>query len=223
MHIPDGFVSGPINAAAAAIALLACAGAVARTRATLGDRQVPLLGMTAAFIFAAQMLNFPVAGGTSGHFLGATFAAILLGPSAACLVLALVLAVQCLLFADGGITALGTNIINMGVVAVLIGSGAVWLARRLLPRSRGASLAAVAAGSWLSVMAAAAACSLELGLSGKPFALVLPAMLGVHALIGVGEALITVAIASTVLAARPDLLPGLAGPPASPAAPGAAP
>lgn len=209
MHIPDGFVSGPINVITGAAAVLACAGAIAKTRSSLGDKQVPLLGMTAAFIFAAQMLNFPVAGGTSGHFLGATFAAILLGPWAACLVLSLVLVVQCLLFADGGITALGSNIVNMGVVGTLAGMSVIWIARAILPRTRAVSLGAVATGSWLSVMAAASACSVELGLSGKPFGVVLPAMLGVHALIGIGEALITVAVASTVMAARPDLLPSL--------------
>lgn len=209
MHLPDGFVSGPINVAAAVVAGLAVGGAVARTRKSLGDLQVPLLGMTAAFIFAAQMLNFPVAGGTSGHFLGATFAALLLGPWAACLVLALVLVVQCMLFADGGITALGSNITNLGVIGVICGYGVVWLIRKLSPPTRLVRLLAVAIGSWLSVMAAATACSIELGLSGKPLGVVLPAMLGVHAVIGLGEALITTAVVTMVMAARPDLLPTL--------------
>jgi len=210
MHIPDGFVSGPINAACFAIAGVGCAIALAKTRKTLGDKQVPLLGMTAAFVFAAQMLNFPVAGGTSGHFLGATFALALLGPWAACLVLALVLIVQCLLFADGGLTALGSNIVNMGVVGVAVPVVVMAALRAVLPRTRASGLATVAIASWCSVMAAATACSLELGASGHPFGVVLPAMLGVHAVIGIGEALITSAVVSAVLAARPDLLPNLA-------------
>lgn len=212
MHVPDGFLSVPLNVAAAAVALGACALALAMTRRSLGDRQVPLLGMTAAFVFAAQMLNFPVAGGTSGHFLGATFAAALLGPWAACLVLALVLIVQCLLFADGGITALGSNIVIMGVVAVAVGWGAMRLIRAILPRGHAAGLAAVAIASWLSVMSAAATCAVMLGLSGHAFGVVLPAMLGVHALIGIGEAAITATAIGMVLAARPDLLPGFEPP-----------
>lgn len=210
MHIPDGFVSGPINAACGAATLAGIAVALARTRATLAERQAPLLGMTAAFVFAAQMLNFPVAGGTSGHFLGATLALALLGPWAAGLVLALVLIVQCLLFADGGLTALGTNIVNMGVVGVLVPAIILAGLRAVLPRTRGAGLAAVGVAAWASVMAAATACAGELVASGHPFGVVLPAMLGVHALIAIGEALITVAVVSTVLAARPDLLPDLA-------------
>ena len=210
MHIPDAFVSGPINAACFAVAGVGCALALARTRKTLGDKQVPLLGMTAAFVFAAQMLNFPVAGGTSGHFLGATFALVLLGPWAACLVLGLVLTVQCLLFADGGLTALGTNIVNMGVVGVAVPATVLAGLRAILPRTRAVGLATVAIAAWGSVMAAATACALELGVSGHPFAVGLPAMLGVRAVIGIGEAVITSAVVSAVLAARPDLLPSLA-------------
>jgi len=215
LHIPDGFLSGPINAAGFAIAGLGCAVALRMTRTTLADKQVPLLGMTAAFVFAAQMLNFPVAGGTSGHFLGATFALALLGPWAACLVLGLVLTVQCLLFADGGLTALGSNIVNMGVVGVVAPLAVMTVLRALLPRTRTCGLATVAIASWCSVMAAAAACALELGASGHPLGVVLPAMLGVHAVIGIGEALITAAVVSAVLAARPDLLPSLAPAPKS--------
>lgn len=209
MHIPDGFISGPINLACAAVAIAAIAIALARIRSTLAEHQVPLLGMTAAFVFAAQMLNFPVAGGTSGHFLGATFALVLLGPWAACLVLSLVLIVQCLLFADGGLTALGTNVVNMGVIGVIAPALLLGLGRLVLPRNRGASLAMIGIASWLSVMAASAACSLQLGFSGHPMGPVLSAMLGVHAVIGIGEALITVAVVSSVLAARPELLPDL--------------
>ena len=210
MHIPDGFLSGPINAGCAVVALAACALALSRTRAILADRQVPLLGMTAAFIFAAQMLNFPIGGGTSGHFLGATFALVLLGPWASCLVVSLVLAVQCLLFADGGLTALGSNIVNLGVVGVAVPAAVIAVLRAILPRTRSCGLATIAIAAWGSVMAAATACAVELGASGHPVAVVLPAMLGVHAVIAIGEALITSAVVSAVLAARPDLLPDVA-------------
>jgi cobalt/nickel transport system permease protein len=213
MHIPDGFLSPEV----AVVTGVAAAGAVAiglrRAEATLDERRVPLLGVTAAFVFAAQMLNFPVAGGTSGHFLGAALAAILLGPWAASVVLAVVLGVQALLFADGGITALGANVLNMGVIGGL-GAGAVM---RLAPRhSRGAFLAAAAVAAWLAVMAGAAATAVQLAVSGTvPLGTVLPAMLGVHAVIGAGEAVITVAAVSAVLATRPDLIHGPVPEPAS--------
>jgi len=207
MHIPDGFVSGGVNAAAGAVSLAVCGLALARAEKTLGDRQVPLLGVTAAFVFAAQMLNFPVAGGTSGHFLGALLAAVLLGPLNACLVLAVVLAIQCLGFADGGITALGTNIFNMGIAGGMGGYCVFRLLLLVLPRTRAAFLAAAAAAAWLSVVLAALCCALELGASGtSPFALAVPAMCGVHAVTGIGEAVITAVVLSTVLAARPDLV-----------------
>lgn len=207
MHVPDGFVSGPINAATALISLGACGRALAQARRSLGERQVPLLGVTAAFIFAAQMLNFPIAAGTSGHFLGAALAAILLGPWNACLILSLVLTIQCLVFGDGGLTALGTNIFNMGIVG---GMGA-WLIYRglcaLLPAGRTATLGAAFCAALLSVVLTATACAAELALSGTaPLAAALPAMAGVHTLIGLGEALITTTVLSMVLAVRPDLL-----------------
>jgi cobalt/nickel transport system permease protein len=172
----------------------------------LDERRVPLLGVTAAFVFAAQMLNFPVAGGTSGHFLGAALAAILLGPWLACLTLAVVLGVQAFVFADGGITALGANVLNMGVIGALLVGGVMHGARRLAPRH---ILPISAAGAWLAVMAGATATSLELAASGTvPLGTVLPAMLGTHALIGVGEAIVTAAAVSAVLSTRPDLVRG---------------
>ena len=207
MHIPDGFLSGPVVAAGYAVSGAVCALAVARANRRLGEREVPLLGMTAAFIFAAQMINFPVAGGTSGHFLGATLAAVLLGPLNACLVMAIVLTIQCLGFADGGLTALGANLFNMGIVGAI---GAWLLFRALqavLPRSRWGFLAAAAAACWVAVVVASAFCAVELAWSGiSPLRVALPAMAGVHALIGVGEAAITTAVLSSVLAVRPDLI-----------------
>jgi cobalt/nickel transport system permease protein len=207
MHIPDGFLDPGVAAATAIVSAGAVGYALRRADRELDDERVPLLGVTAAFVFAVQMLNFPVAGGTSGHLLGAGLAAILLGPWLACLVMAVVLTAQALVFADGGISALGANILNMGVIgALLVGYLMVW-SRHLTPRTRAGFLAVVAGGAWLAVMAGAAATALELSISGTvPLGTVLPAMLGVHAVIGVGEAVITVAAVGAVLATRPDLV-----------------
>jgi cobalt/nickel transport system permease protein len=209
MHIPDGFLDPGVAAVTGVVAGGAVAIGLRRAEATFDERRAPLLGVTAAFVFAAQMLNLPVAGGTSGHFLGAALATILLGPWLACLVLAVVLLVQAFLFADGGVSALGANILNMGVVGAL-GAGLVMgVAMRVLPRTRRAFLGAAAVASWLAVVAGSIACSFELALSGTvPLGTVLPAMVGVHALIGVGEAVVTVAAVSAVLASRPDLVAG---------------
>jgi cobalt/nickel transport system permease protein len=211
MHIPDGFLSTEVALACAVPAAVAVGYGVKRAGAELDERRVPLLGVTAAFVFAAQMLNFPVAGGTSGHFLGAALAAILLGPWLACLVLAVVVFVQAFVFADGGITALGANVLNTGVVGALVVGGLMAAARSVAGRGRRPLLAIAGAGAWLAVMAGAAAAAAELAISGTvPLATVLPAMLGVHALIGVGEAVITVAAVSAVTTTRPDLVPAVA-------------
>jgi cobalt/nickel transport system permease protein len=207
MHIPDGFLSPEVAAACAVPAAGAVAYGLRRANRELDERRVPLLGVTAAFVFAAQMLNFPVAGGTSGHFLGAALAAILLGPWLAGLVLSVVLVVQAFVFADGGITALGANILNMGVIGALVVGGLMVAALRLLPNRRGVLLAVAGVGAWLAVVAGSVACALELAISGTvPLGTVLPAMLGVHVLIGAGEAAITVAAVSAVLSTRPDVV-----------------
>jgi cobalt/nickel transport system permease protein len=143
MHIPDGFVSGPLNAATFAISAGALGWAVAKAKKESEERTVPLLGVTAAFVFAAQMLNFPVAGRTSGHFLGAVLCGVLLGPFNACLVMGLVLIVQALFFADGGITAFGSNVFNMGVIGGIGGTYVFSLLRKILRQSRKGFLAAV--------------------------------------------------------------------------------
>src|SRR3954454_24493049 len=134
MHIPDGFLTPEVAVATAIPAAAAVAAGLRKANETLDERRVPLLGVTAAFVFAAQMLNFPVAGGTSGHFLGAALAAILLGPWLACLTLAVVIGVQCFVFADGGITALGANVLNMGVIGALVGGGLMHGARAVAPK-----------------------------------------------------------------------------------------
>ncbi|MCK7480859.1 MAG: energy-coupling factor ABC transporter permease [Candidatus Moduliflexus flocculans] len=178
--------------------------AVSRTNKSLGEKQVPLMGIMAAFIFAAQMINFPVAGGTSGHLLGGALAAIVLGPWAAMLVMTAVIAVQGLLFQDGGLLVMGANIFNMGLLTAAIGYG---LYRSVMNKSTGTKLAVAGVAAWLSVMAGALATALQLWLSGTSnLQTVAIAMLGVHALIGIGEALITVAALSFIFRTRPDLL-----------------
>jgi cobalt/nickel transport system permease protein len=207
LHIPDGFLSAGVAAACGLAAIAAVGYGLRVANVELDEARVPLLGVLAAFIFAAQMLNFPIAGGTSGHFLGATLAAVLLGPWLACLVMAVVLAVQAFAFADGGISALGANVLNMGVLGALLAGLLVAAAMKVLPHTRIAFLAVVGVVSWVAVMAGAAATSAELALSDTiPLATSLPAMLGVHALIGIGEAVITVAAVSAVLVSRPDLV-----------------
>src|SRR3712207_366663 len=166
MHVPDGFLSPEVAAACALPAAVAVGVGLRRAEVDLDERRVPALGVTAAFVFAAQMLNFPVAGGTSGHFMGAALAAILLGPWLACLVLAVVLGVQAFLFADGGITALGANVLNMGVLGALVVGGLMVGARRLLGDGRRTILTVSAVGAWLAVMAGAAATAAQLALSG---------------------------------------------------------
>lgn len=204
LHIPDGFLSPVIALLCWALAVILLGVAVRKTQSTLGERQVPLMGVMAAFIFAAQMINFPVAGGTSGHLLGGALAAIVLGPWAGMLVMASVVIVQGLLFQDGGLLVMGANILNMGLLTALIGYG---LYRGVAGQSRGTRLVVAGVAAWLSVMAAALATSLQLWLSGtSALRIVVPAMLGVHALIGIGEALITVAALTFVTQTRPDLL-----------------
>lgn len=210
LHIPDGFVDIPTAVATGVVSLGMVAVAARKTSKDLGERTVPLLGVTAAFIFAAQMLNFPVAAGTSGHFLGAMLAVALVGPWAATVVMTVVLVVQALGMADGGITALGANVFNMSVVAVFAGYGLLVLLKRLLPRTMAGYLISVAIASWLSVVLASVACSLELAVSDTvSLGLALPAMASVHMIIAIGEALITTAVIGAVIASRPDLIKSL--------------
>jgi len=213
VHIPDGFVSGPINGAALAISAATVGIATWRAKRELQEKEfgVPLLATTAAFLFAAQMLNFPIGGGTSGHFLGAATAAALLGPWSACVVLTLVLAIQGLLFADGGITALGSNILNMAIIGAIVPYVIMRGLRAMLPAGRGGYVTAAAVASWISVLLASCACAMELAMSGtSPIAVALPAMVGTHAIIGIGEALICAAVLTAVAAARPDIIPAWA-------------
>jgi cobalt/nickel transport system permease protein len=204
LHIPDGFLSLIVSIICWAITVLTLSIAISRTNKSLGEKQVPLMGIMAAFIFAAQMINFPVAGGTSGHLLGGALAAIVLGPWAAMLVMTAVIAVQALLIQDGGLLVMGANILNMGLLTAAVGYG---LYRSVVKGSYTTKLTVAGVAAWLSVMAGALATSLQLWLSGtSDLQTVVLAMLGVHALIGVGEALITVAALGFILRTRPDLL-----------------
>lgn len=209
VHVPDGFLDPATSAATAAAAAGAVALAVRKAREELDDRTAPLAGLTAAFVFAVQMVNFPVAAGTSGHLIGGALTAVLVGPWTAVLSMTVVLLVQAVLFADGGLTALGTNVTLLGVVAVAVGYGTVRALTAVLPRTRTSLLAATGIGAFLSVPVAALTFVGLFGLGGVadvPLGTVAAAMTGVHVLIGLGEAAITVAVVGAVLAVRPDLV-----------------
>lgn len=207
MHIPDGFVDLKTGVTTAVVSAAALAVAVKKSRETGDQKQVPLMGVMAAFIFAAQMVNFPVAGGTSGHLLGAALATYLLGPWSGMLVMSTVVIIQALFFQDGGVTALGSNLLNMAVLGSLVS----YFIFRLLGNGKKVPVfvSALLAGA-ASVLVAATACSLELAFSGTvPLKVVLPAMLGWHVLIGTGEGLITGAILAYLT--KTQMLPEITG------------
>ena len=213
MHIPDGFIDAPVSAAAALVAAGGVALAVRASRRELAETRAPLAGLVAVFVFAAQMVNFPVGAGTSGHLIGAALAAILVGPATAVLAMTVVLSVQALVFADGGISALGLNVVNLAIVAPLV----AWLVFRGITRmtgtGRGSVLAASVAAGFASVLAAADTFGLELALGGTDAlsaGAVLVAMLAVHVPIGAVEGVVTAMIVAAVVAARPDLVRGVA-------------
>ncbi len=206
MHIPDGFLNTKTAVASGVLTTAGVGAALWQAKRTLPARRVPLLGLTAAFIFAAQMLNFPVAAGTSGHLVGGVLAAVLVGPGPAVIVMTAVLMVQCFLFADGGVTALGANIFNMGLVNVIAGYAIYRLMRRLADGRRGMLLGAAFTG-WCATVLAAVCCAGELAWSGKiAWRLVFPAMAGVHMLIGIGEGTITALVLLAIAQGRPDLI-----------------
>jgi len=204
MHIPDGFLNGTTAAATALVSAAALGYSAHKVKKQMGDKYIPLLGVIAAFVFAAQMLNFPVAAGTSGHFVGGVLAAALLGPEAGLLVMASVIVVQAFIFQDGGLTALGANILNMGFVGTFLGYYFYVLIKKIINQK-----AALFISAWTMTVVASAFCAVELAISGVvPLKLALPAMAGVHALIGLGEAVITVAAFAFVKRLRPDLIKG---------------
>ncbi|WP_329229805.1 energy-coupling factor ABC transporter permease [Streptomyces sp. NBC_00111] len=214
MHVPDGFINAPVSAVAGVVAAGAVAVSLRGARRELDERTAPLAGLVAAFIFAVQMLNFPVAAGTSGHLLGGALAAILVGPFTGVLCIAVVLLMQGILFADGGLTALGVNITVMGVVTVVVAYALFRGLIRVLPRGRRSTTAAAFVAALVSVPAAAVAFTLIYAVGGTtdvPIGKVLTAMVGVHVLIGIGEAAITALTVGAVIAVRPDLVHGALG------------
>ncbi|MFF5565910.1 energy-coupling factor ABC transporter permease [Streptomyces sp. NPDC012623] len=214
MHVPDGFINVPVSVATGVVAAGAVAVSLRGARRELDERTAPLAGLVAAFVFAVQMLNFPVAAGTSGHLLGGALAAILVGPYTGVLCISVVLLMQGILFADGGLTALGVNITDMAVVTTVVAYALFRGLVKVLPRTRRSVTAAAFVAALVSVPAAALAFTAMYALGGTtdiPIGKVLAAMLGVHVLIGVGEAVITALTVGAVLAVRPDLVYGARG------------
>jgi cobalt/nickel transport system permease protein len=211
MHIPDGFITGGASAGAAVVAAGGLGAALKRAGQVLDERRVPLAGLVAAFIFAVQMLNFPVASGTSGHLLGGALAAILLGPSVGAVCVSVVLTVQALLFADGGLSALGLNIVNMAFVTAIGGYAVFVVLRRVMPAKPGSVVVASGIAAGVSVVLSSIAFAAEYAMAGAGGAsagTVFGAMVGVHVLIGIGEGIITGLVVAAVMATRPDLVFG---------------
>ncbi|MFE7464546.1 energy-coupling factor ABC transporter permease [Streptomyces sp. NPDC057499] len=214
MHVPDGFIGAPVSAVTGVVAAGAVAVSLRGARRELDERTAPLAGLVAAFIFAVQMLNFPVAAGTSGHLLGGALAAILVGPYTGVLCVTVVLLMQGILFADGGLTALGVNVLDMGVVTVVVAYALFRGLLKVLPRTRRSVTVASFVSALVSVPAAAVAFTLVYWAGGTtdiPIGKVFTAMVGVHVLIGIGEALITALTVGAVIAVRPDLVHGARG------------
>lgn len=207
MHVPDGFLNLPVILVTWVIAIGLIAISLKRAQADYQERAVPLMGVCAAFIFAAQIINFPIPGGTSGHLLGGTLAGALLGPWAGSLVMAVVFIVQGTLFQDGGLTALGANIFNMGLIGTFGGYYLYKAIRFAIGRDKlQGVLVGVAVAAWTSVVVASIVCAFELALSGTvPLAVALTAMASWHVLIGIGEAVISVIALSFIWRTRPDL------------------
>ncbi|AWW39133.1 MULTISPECIES: energy-coupling factor ABC transporter permease [Streptomyces] len=211
MHVPDGFIDAPTSAVAGVVAAGAVAVSLRGARRELDERTAPLAGLVAAFIFAVQMLNFPVAAGTSGHLLGGALAAILVGPYTGMLCISVVLLMQGILFADGGLTALGVNITDMSIVGVAVAYIVFRGLVKVLPRGRRTVTAASFVAAVISVPAAALAFTLFYAVGGTTdvsIGKVAAAMGGVHVLIGIGEAVITALTVGAVIAVRPDLVYG---------------
>lgn len=207
MHIPDGFLSVLISVILWILSIIAIGYALRRVGQDLGERQVPLMGVLAAAIFAGQMLNFTVAGGTSGHLMGAALATILLGPWAAIIVMTTVVGIQALIFQDGGLLALGANIFNMGVIGAAVSYFAYTSLQKVFGKQKWGVFISGFVTAWLSIFIASLAAALQLSASGtSPANISVPAMGGIHALIGIGEGLITVGALAFIYAARRDIL-----------------
>jgi cobalt/nickel transport system permease protein len=211
MHIPDGFIDGTTSVGAVAVAAGGLGASLRRAGEVLDERRVPLAGLVAAFVFAVQMLNFPVATGTSGHLLGGALAAVLVGPAVGAVCVSVVLGVQALLFADGGLSALGLNVINMALLTAFGGYAIFVVVRRVLRRAPSSVVLASGIAAAVSVVISAVAFTVEYAVGGTGTAsvsTVAGAMVGVHVLIGIGEGVITGLVVGAVLATRPDLVWG---------------
>ncbi|OLF16012.1 cobalamin biosynthesis protein CbiM [Actinophytocola xanthii] len=214
MHMSDGLINAPVSAVFGAVAVAGMAAAMAGARRDLDDRTAPMAGLVAAFVFATQMLNFPILPGVSGHLLGGALAAILVGPWVGALCVGIVLVVQALVFADGGLTALGANITNMALIGVCAGYGVAVLLRRLARRNRPGLLAVCFVAAFVNTVVASGGFILQFALGGDPaFSLgaVAGSVLGLHCLIGIGEGLITALTVGAVASVRPDLVHLLRG------------
>ena len=214
MHIPDGFIDIPTSAAFAALAAVGVGASLKGAARSLDEKTAPLAGLTATFIFAVQMINFPVAAGTSGHLFGGVLAAVLVGPYVATLALTVVLLMQALLFADGGLTAAGLNIFNLSLVGVWVGYGIFLLVKKALPKNKSSISTATAVAAFISVPAAVLGFVLQYAIgANSTFSVtaVLTGMMSAHIVIGAGEALITALSVTAVLASRPDLVYGYRG------------
>jgi len=204
MHIPSGFLEPQVWIPMGGIAATGAGYAIKKTGEELDERRTPVMGVLAAFIFAAQMVNFPVLGGTSGHLMGSALAVAVLGMWPAMVVMTAVILMQALLFQDGGIEALGANIFNMGILGCLVSGAIIGAGRRFGMKVR---YLLVACAGWTAVTGAAVCCSVELALSGtSPLVVVLPAMTAVHAVIGIFEGLISVAALRFICAVNPGLV-----------------
>ena len=210
MHIPDGFLSAGVTAATWVMAGTGVTAALRAEKAEANPTPAGVLGAVAAFVFAAQMINLPVAPGVSGHLVGATLAAVLLGPWRAVIVMAVVLTVQALLFQDGGITALGANVTDMGIAGALAGYAVAALTAKWAPSPRG-RVAGGVLGAFAATLASAVLTALWMGLSGLyPLRPIVQVMLVTHVAIGLLEAALTGAVLATVIRWRPDLIRGVA-------------
>ncbi len=211
MHIPDGFIDLPTSIAFTAVSTAAVGVALKKAKSELSEKTAPLAGLTAVFIFAVQMLNFPVAAGTSGHLLGGALAAVLVGPWVATLALTIVLLLQALLFADGGLTALGLNVFNISILAVWIAYFIFLILKKILPKTKTSLIVSSAIAALISVPVSAFGFWVQYAIGGNatfPLETVLTAMISTHILIGIGEAIITVLTISAIMASRSDLVFG---------------
>src|SRR4051794_26894841 len=208
MHMSDGIVDAPTSVIFGVVAVLGLAVCVARARRDLDDRTAPMAGLVAAFVFAVQMLNFPILPGVSGHLLGGALCAILVGPYVGALCVSIVLLLQALLFADGGLSALGTNITNMALIGTFVGYGVALALRRVATRGRGGLVVAAFVAAWVNTVVASLGFVLEYAVGGQGLALdtVLGLMVGFHVLIGIGEGVITALTVGAVASVRPDLV-----------------